>query len=103
MFYADFYEKMGIQAGSDVLRAIAYQLLVEAVKGNDMKDKPEKSEICVPDGVSEPLLNLVDLAGSWSNDLMDVYKAYCDEEGVGTEGELYTDGFKAIWRYLGIA
>lgn len=103
MFYKDFYEKMGIQEGSATLRAVAYQLLIETVKGNEMKDKPEKSEICVPDGVSKPLLHLVDLAGSWTNDLMDVYREYCDEEGIGTDGELYVNGFKAIWQYLGIS
>jgi len=100
--YEDFIEKAGLTKASKETQGIAYQLL----KGTCECNKLDSSQIHIPESVADdlPFQHLLNLAGSWSNDLMDVFVEYAERDGVDTPliRENHEDGFQWLWHYLGL-
>lgn len=96
--YKDFLEKAGLTNAPVLMKGIAYELLLSTCKGN----KISTDELEVPEDLADqkPLLKILDLAETWSNDLMDIFVEYAKDEQVDTP--IVKERFKWIWKYLGI-
>lgn len=98
--YEDFLSKVNLTDAPVLAQAMAYDMLVNTLKSNH---KMPEEPIYLPDSLKgeETLLNILELADYWSNDLYDIFVKYVTDHNIDTP--LAQDGFKWIHKYTKIA